>query len=51
MATDEITFAGKIINLISEESDVEMNAARSRILSDYTWSASFARFDQLFMST
>ena len=51
VATDEITFAGKIINLISEESDVEMNAARSRILSDYTWSASFARFDQLFMST
>jgi sugar transferase (PEP-CTERM/EpsH1 system associated) len=51
VATDEITFAGKIINLISEESDVEMNAARSRILSDYTWSASFTRFDQLFMST
>lgn len=51
VATDEITFAGKIINLISEESGVEMNAARSRILSDYTWSASFARFDQLFMST
>lgn len=51
VATDEITFASKVINLISEESDVEMNAARSRILSDYTWSASFARFDQLFMST
>jgi len=51
VAADEKTFSSKIISLISENDGAEMNAARARILSDYTWPSSLARFDQLFMST
>ncbi len=51
VAADEKAFAGTIINLFAKAHHANADAARARILSDYTWPASLARFDQLLMST
>lgn len=50
VANDEQSFIRQIITLLSSSNDTAANAARARIVSDYTWSANLARFDQLLMS-
>lgn len=50
VANDEQSFIRQIITLLTSSNDTAANAARARIVSDYTWSANLARFDQLLMS-
>jgi len=51
VADNEHKFADQIIRLLLEKDNVVTNAARARILSDYSWSANLARLDHLLIST
>ena len=50
VADDEQSFIRQTIALLSSSNDVAANAARARIVSDYTWTANLARFNQLLIS-